>query len=129
MVDLLAEDPRPYQSPTLSEPEEARVSVQLARHVVLEAMMAAEDVPDVEVLLAELVNRPAWHQAAACRGTDPEQFFPESGGHRPDAALAYCAECVVRSECLAVCLELARTPGVWGGTTALERRARRRGVA
>ena len=94
-------------------------------------LMAPEagDALDVAVILAELVHRPEWHREAACRGADPALFFPERGVHRPDAALAYCARCAVRSECLAVSLELSRTPGVWGGTTAMERRTTRRGVA
>jgi len=87
------------------------------------------EAPDMAVLLAELVNRPAWHLEAACRGADPDLFFPERGQRRPVAALAYCEDCTVRSECLAVGLELASTTGVWGRTTGLERRVLRRGVA
>ena len=33
--------------------------------------------PDVAVILAELVHRPEWHREAACRGADPALFFPE----------------------------------------------------
>ncbi len=87
------------------------------------------DVPDVAAILAQLINRPAWHFEAACRGAGPAQFFPERGTRRPDAALAYCEDCTVRSECLAVELELAATTGVWDGTTGFERRGLRRGVA
>jgi WhiB family redox-sensing transcriptional regulator len=78
-------------------------------------------------LLAELVNRPAWHFEAACRGRDPALFFPARGEGGPFAALAYCEGCSVRSQCLAAALEVPST-GVWGGTTGLERRGLRRGA-
>ena len=91
-------------------------------------MTTPGDVPDVAALLAELVNRPAWHAEAACRGVDPALFFPERGERRPVAALAYCAECPVTAPCLASALELASTVGVWGNTTGLERRGLRHGA-
>jgi hypothetical protein len=109
MVDLLAEDLTLRQAPTLTELEEARAGAQLARQIDLEWLMASDDPPDVGVLLAQLVNRPAWHALANCRGADPDLFFPERGTHRPVEALAYCEECSVRSECLASALEVSLT--------------------
>jgi WhiB family redox-sensing transcriptional regulator len=106
-----------------------RISMNVA---LVEWLMTPEapEPPDVEVLLAELVNRPAWHALANCQGADPDLFFPARGDGRPVAALAYCEDCSVRSQCLAAGLEVARTLGVWGGTTGLERRGmRRRAVA
>ena len=91
-------------------------------------MMTTPETPEPPecALLAELVNRPAWHAEAACRGVDPALFFPEKRGeHRPVQALAYCAECPVTAPCLASALELASTVGVWGNTTGLERRGLR----
>jgi hypothetical protein len=82
MVDLLAEEPTPHQPPTLTELEEARAGAQLARQIDLSLLMASDDPPDVGVLLAELVNRPAWHRQAACRGAGPDLFFPERGSRR-----------------------------------------------
>ncbi len=79
--------------------------------------MASEDAPDIEVLLAQLVSRSAWHRQANCRGANPDPFFPERGSHRSIEALAYCEDCSVRSECLASALAVASTTGVWGGTT------------
>jgi hypothetical protein len=43
---------------------------------------------DFEVVLAELVSRPAWHPQAACRGVGPDQSFPEQG-ERFAQALVY----------------------------------------
>ncbi len=67
-----------------------------------------------------------WRTAAACRGTDPEVFFPvaEAGlAHERQvaAAKAVCAGCPVRQECLDEAL--VRIPdGIAGGLTADERR-------
>ncbi len=128
MVDLLDEDLTPCQAPTLTELEEARAYAAMARHVAVEGLMASDDPADVGILLAELVNRPAWHALANCRGADPDLFFPERGD-RPAQALAYCAGCPARSQCLDSALEVASTSGVWGGTTGAGRRGLRRSVA
>ncbi|MCO1658892.1 WhiB family transcriptional regulator [Pseudonocardia sp. S2-4] len=68
----------------------------------------------------------SWRERAACRGEDPELFFPsaESGtAYREQvaAAKAVCARCQVVDECLAEAL--ARIPyGIAGGLTEHERR-------
>jgi WhiB family transcriptional regulator, redox-sensing transcriptional regulator len=129
MVDPLHEDPMPCQPPTLTELAEARAGAVLARQIDREWLMASDDPPDVGGLLAQLVNRPAWHALANCRGAGPDLFFPERGTHRPVEALTYCEGCTVRSQCLASALEVASTTGVWGGTTGRVRRGLRRGVA
>jgi hypothetical protein len=115
MLEQPDEDPTPHQSPTLTELEEARAGAQLARQIDLEWLMASDDPPNVGVLLAELVNRPAWHRQANCRGADPDRYFPLRGDGRPVAALALCEDCSVRSGCPASALEVASTTGVWGG--------------
>ena len=67
-----------------------------------------------------------WRARAACRGVDPELFFPaaERGPVRAvqvAAAKAVCAGCPVRAECLDEAL--ARIPyGIAGGLTEDERR-------
>lgn len=83
-----------------------------------------------------------WQVHAACRGVDPELFFPETptepsgdpssepgGGPEGEpvvaaqvvAAKAVCRRCPVRARCLAEALE--RLPhGIAGGLTAGERR-------
>ena len=129
MVDLLTEDSTPYQAPTLTELEAARADAAMAERRSVEWLMATQDSPDVEILLAQLVNRPDWHRQAACKGAGPDLFFPERGDGRPVAALALCEDCTVRSQCLASALEEASTVGVWGGTTGANRRGLRRVVA
>jgi hypothetical protein len=50
----------------------------------------------------------------ACRGADPDLFFPlpgESAGQ----AIAICSGCLVRAECLALALANGERFGVWGG--------------
>jgi hypothetical protein len=38
------------------------------------------DAPDVDVLVAELVNRPAWHREALSRAMGTDAFFPAALG-------------------------------------------------
>lgn len=71
-----------------------------------------------------------WRHRAACRDADPEIFFPvaESGPVLAAAeahALAYCARCPVRAECLAFALD-ALPYGIAGGMTEGQRAALRR---
>jgi WhiB family transcriptional regulator, redox-sensing transcriptional regulator len=61
----------------------------------------------------------AWHDRAACLDTEVD-FFPENGNVRP--ALAVCSECPVINECRTHALSEREEFGVWGGTTAAERR-------
>lgn len=64
-----------------------------------------------------------WLQQAACRGLDPELFYPEQGQSAAQAR-AVCAVCPVKQECLEDALEhetQARRFGVFGGLTATER--------
>lgn len=73
-------------------------------------------------LLAELLNRPAWHADAACRGEGPGRWFPEHG-QRPDEGRVICSGCPVRRDCLIAALSVAPADddGMWAGTS---RRAR-----
>ncbi len=67
-----------------------------------------------------------WRAQAACRGVDPELFFPEPSEEplvkaQVAAAKAVCRPCPVRERCLADALE--RLPhGIAGGLTEQERR-------
>jgi len=65
--------------------------------------------------------RPAWHQHGACRGADPNLFFPERGESVKEAK-AVCARCPVRAECLDYAMENHEVVGIWGGLSARERR-------
>lgn len=71
----------------------------------------------------------SWQERGACRGIDPEIFFPISD---EDAwrAKEICAGCPVRTDCLAFSLQNRERYGVWGGVTEKERiEMFRRGVA
>ncbi len=63
----------------------------------------------------------SWRQRAACRGLDPEIFYP-AAEEDSEVAKAICAECPVREACLEYALTSREHEGIWGGTTARERR-------
>lgn len=69
-----------------------------------------------------------WREEAACRGHDPDLFFPGSEPTPGDiaAAKAICATCSVLGECLTYALETNQTEGIWGGETPTGRRKLRR---
>ena len=70
-----------------------------------------------------------WRRDANCRGLPPSSFFPERG-EPTEQALAVCASCTVTTECLAYSLTLREdghpVAGVWGNSTARQRRKMRR---
>jgi WhiB family transcriptional regulator, redox-sensing transcriptional regulator len=63
-----------------------------------------------------------WRTRGVCRTVDPEIFFP-APGEPADRAVALCHTCAVQGPCLAWALRVADCHGVWGATTARERRA------
>ena len=63
----------------------------------------------------------SWRQAAACRGVDPEVFYPVSD-EQARAAKVVCERCPVRQPCLEFALASREREGVWGGATERERR-------
>lgn len=63
----------------------------------------------------------AWRQRAACRGVDPDIFYPVSD-EEAEAAKAICVQCTVREACLEFALANRERDGVWGGATERERR-------
>ncbi len=72
-----------------------------------------------------------WMVNGACRGTDPELFFPiareGSAVQEIASAKAVCGRCEVRRQCLAYALR-TMPDGIWGGTTREERIAIRAAV-
>ena len=75
----------------------------------------------------------SWYHDAACRGEDPELFFP-IGTTGPALlqlmeAKRVCARCPVQSECLRWAIVTGMEHGVWGGMSEDERRALRRRTA
>lgn len=70
----------------------------------------------------------------ACRGEGTDRFYADDGADPATvavleaAAIAECADCPVRAVCLAMALDRADDDdhGVWGATTAEQRRDMRR---
>jgi WhiB family redox-sensing transcriptional regulator len=62
-----------------------------------------------------------WRQHAACRGLDPEIFYP-GDDEEAERAKDVCGQCVVRDTCLEHALGSRERDGVWGGATEKERR-------
>jgi WhiB family redox-sensing transcriptional regulator len=75
------------------------------------------------------VVSPGWMPGGACRGQDPELFFPVTVAGpalaQVFAAKAVCFRCAVRPACLSYALGTGQA-GIWGGTTEDERHAMRR---
>jgi WhiB family redox-sensing transcriptional regulator len=71
----------------------------------------------------------SWGHRAACRGADPDIFFPfsttEAAFVQIEQARAICGRCPVAADCLDWALRMGLDHGVWGGTTPEERRALR----
>jgi WhiB family redox-sensing transcriptional regulator len=63
----------------------------------------------------------AWRLRGACRGVDPEIFYPVSEEDAEEAK-AICMACNVRETCLEFALDNRERDGVWGGATERERR-------
>jgi len=78
----------------------------------------------------ELMNRPAWHRWAACRGIGTDSFIVGIGGNY-SRARELCGGCSVGAECLEAALAADEFVGLWGGTTEKQRARMRasRGVA
>jgi WhiB family redox-sensing transcriptional regulator len=72
-----------------------------------------------------IFERAGWMADAACRGMNPDLFFPERGGSTAEAK-AVCAGCPVRVECLDYAITNFEKLGLWGGTSERQRRAMRR---
>ena len=62
-----------------------------------------------------------WRQHAACRGLDPDIFYPATD-EEAAVAKAVCEECAIRQACLEHALGSRERDGVWGGATEKERR-------
>jgi len=72
----------------------------------------------------------SWRDTAACRGQDPDLFFPlgttGTALEQTAQAKALCASCPVAQACLAWALATSQPAGIWGGKTEDERHALRR---
>lgn len=83
---------------------------------------AARRDPRLIRAFSERQRDPAWRTRGVCQNVDPETFFP-APSEPADAAIALCRTCEVQGPCLAWALEVGDCHGVWGATTARERRA------
>jgi hypothetical protein len=80
--------------------------------------------PRFRAAVAERFPVDGWRARGLCVQQDPELFFPTvADDHAP--AIAVCRACPVRGACLAAALDCGECDGVWGATTAEERRPMR----
>jgi WhiB family transcriptional regulator, redox-sensing transcriptional regulator len=63
-----------------------------------------------------------WLDKGACRGLDPDIFYPDDDLDEGVEAKLVCAQCAVRTMCLEHALSNREKQGVWGGFTERERR-------
>ncbi|MGI8686457.1 MAG: WhiB family transcriptional regulator [Acidimicrobiales bacterium] len=63
----------------------------------------------------------SWRLRGACRGVDPDVFYPVSD-EVAEEAKSICRACPVREACLEYALANRERDGVWGGATERERR-------
>lgn len=68
------------------------------------------------------MNQQSWRTHAACRGIDPEIFYPVTDEEEAEQAKEVCAECPVQEACLEHALAVREKDGIWGGCTERERR-------
>lgn len=75
-------------------------------------------------IVASRAVRASWMLRGACRGEDPELFFPRSPTGpslaQVNLAKAICGRCPVQPNCLSYAL-ITQRDGIWGGTTREER--------
>lgn len=64
----------------------------------------------------------SWQKQGTCTQTDPELWFPETGGGSGaiDRAKAICRSCPVHEPCHQYALALAPEHGIWAGRSAKE---------
>lgn len=63
-----------------------------------------------------------WRERAACRGMDPNLFFPDRGTTFRQVARETCEACPVRTECLDDAVGNTERLGLWGGASPKQRR-------
>lgn len=119
-------------------PDRELTAVEIAEYL---RRWIAQQHPTEHDHIADLFeNGERWMAEAACTATQmPDAWFPSPGhNHQNDpvsaAAMSVCIEvCPVVDKCLAYALNSERKgrrlPGIWGGTSAYQRRQMARGKA
>jgi WhiB family redox-sensing transcriptional regulator len=124
------EHPRPNFAQTITQSgvvtaHPYRVGVNEA---LVQWLMSAPDGPDELLTLEDFLQRPVWHERAACLGMGLGAFVRSEKADY-GATRELCASCPVRQECLGTALADDSLVGLWGGTTEREQREMRRRVA
>ena len=86
------------------------------------------DLLDAVDLLLTLADKPPWMADAACK-EHPELNWWPTRGEDVTQPKAVCAACLVRDDCIAYALTLPSSEdggGIWGGTSARQRRQLRK---
>lgn len=75
--------------------------------------------------LADAIKK---HGTPICQETDPELWFPDTGGENGahKKAKQFCSECPSRLECLNYAIVANEQHGIWGGLSVKERQRLRR---
>ncbi len=77
-----------------------------------------------------MLPKNGWEQQASCREMDPAAWFADPDSEAARVALAICARCTVRKECLDFAVAHDLRHGIFGGKTRRDRlRLHRRVVA
>ncbi|MDQ1506493.1 MAG: WhiB family transcriptional regulator, redox-sensing transcriptional regulator [Actinomycetota bacterium] len=67
-----------------------------------------------------------WREVGSCRDSDPNLFYPVGRGRdaleQIEEAKAICRTCPSREPCLEFAVTFRQVLGIWGGTSAEERR-------
>ena len=75
---------------------------------------------ETNIITTLVGTRAQWISKAACRGLDPELFFPEPGGATKHIK-KICLSCPVSLECLEHAIVHKENFGIWGGTSVAKR--------
>ncbi len=84
--------------------------------------MLSEILDGVAFLEVPVTEERPWMVFSVCRDADPDLFFPATADDG-DHALALCAICPVRVDCLEYALDARERFGIWGGLTEKQRLA------
>lgn len=115
--DLLVADPEPIERPA---PITDRAELWRARRAEYEDLLA-----ELTTIMRWRGENRSWLRKRACKGVDPDTFFPGRGTNATEAH-ALCGACPVRAQCLEHAGPFVGTNGgVVGGQSAKARRASR----